>query len=118
MDPKTNFFVLPEEEEKDTRPREDHLAYIFGYVDKTVRPEGTLSRAEAEAFLNRVFNRVADDVAIQGFEGSIKKFTDLDIRSWWYYELVEATNSHELVRRNGKDAMDRAFEDWTRLLNQ
>lgn len=234
--PKISFFVLPEEEEKDTRPREDHLAYIFGYVDKTVRPEGTLtraeaaamvtrlgkldlsdtskadypdlrdkawylgninaalragmldtdekgnlrpdqpvtraefikmvaaidkagegkapftdiaghkyekeinqvysnkriagysdgtfkpdaflSRAEAAAFLNRVFNRVADDVAIQGFEGSIKKFTDLDIKSWCYYELVEATNSHELVRRNGKDAMDRTFEDWTRLLNQ
>lgn len=234
--PKISFFVLPEEEEKDTRPREDHLAYIFGYVDKTVRPEGTLtraeaaamvtrlgkldlsdtskadypdlrdkawylgninaalragmldtdekgnlrpdqpvtraefikmvaaidkvgegkapftditghkyekeinqvysnkriagykdgtfkpdaflSRAEAAAFLNRVFNRVADDVAIQGFEGSIKKFTDLDIKSWCYYELVEATNSHELVRRNGKDTMDRTFEDWTRLLNQ
>ena len=234
--PKISFFVLPEGEEKDTRPREDHLAYIFGYVDKTVRPEGTLtraeaaamvtrlgkldlsdtskadypdlrdkawylgninaalragmldtdekgnlrpdqpvtraefikmvaaidktgegkapftdiaghkyekeinqvysnkriagykdgtfkpdsflSRAEAAAFLNRVFNRVADDVAIQGFEGSIKKFTDLDIKSWCYYELVEATNSHELVRRNGKDAMDRTFEDWTRLLNQ
>lgn len=233
---KISFFVLPEEEEKDTRPREDHLAYIFGYVDKTVRPEGTLtraeaaamvtrlgkldlsdtskadypdlrdkawylgninaalragmldtdekgnlrpdqpvtraefikmvaaidkagegkapftdiaghkyekeinqvysnkriagykdgtfkpdaflSRAEAAAFLNRVFNRVADDVAIQGFEGSIKKFTDLDIKSWCYYELVEATNSHELVRRSGKDAMDRTFEDWTRLLNQ
>ncbi|WP_099207869.1 S-layer homology domain-containing protein [Urinicoccus timonensis] len=236
MAPKISFFVLPEEEEKDTRPREDHLAYIFGYVDKTVRPEGTLtraeaaamvtrlgkldlsdtskadypdlrdkawylgninaalragmldtdekgnlrpdqpvtraefikmvaaidkagegkapftdiaghkyekeinqvysnkriagykdgtfkpdaflSRAEAAAFLNRVFNRVADDVAIQGFEGSIKKFTDLDIKSWCYYELVEATNSHELVRRSGKDAMDRTFEDWTRLLNQ
>lgn len=234
--PKISFFVLPEEEEKDTRPREDHLAYIFGYVDKTVRPEGTLTRAEAAAmvtrlgkldlsdtskadypdlrdkawylgninaalragmldtdekgnlrpdqpvtraefikmvaaidkagedkapftdiaghkyekeinqvysnkriagykdgtfkpdafltraeaaaFLNRVFNRVADDVAIQGFEGSIKKFTDLDIKSWCYYELVEATNSHELVRRNGQDAMDRTFEDWTRLLNQ
>ena len=234
--PKVSFFVLPEKEEKETRPREDHLAYIYGYVDKSVRPDGTLtrseaaamvtrlgkldltdtskadypdlrdkawylpninaalkagmldtddkgnlrpdepitraefikmiaaidkggegkapftdiaghkyekeinqvygnkrilgytdgtfkpdsflSRGEAAAFLNRVFNRVADDVAIQGFEDKIYKFTDLDKKVWCYYELVEATNSHELVRRGGKDHLEREFEDWTQLLNK
>lgn len=91
---------------------------ILGYTDGTFKPDSFLSRGEAAAFLNRVFNRVADDVAIQGFEDKIYKFTDLDKKVWCYYELVEATNSHELVRRGGKDHLERAFEDWTQLLNK
>lgn len=91
---------------------------ILGYTDGTFKPDSFLSRGEAAAFLNRVFNRVADDVAIQGFEDKIYKFTDLDKKVWCYYELVEATNSHELVRRGGKDSLEREFEDWTQLLNK
>ena len=91
---------------------------ILGYTDGTCKPDSFLSRGEAAAFLNRVFHRVADDVAIQGFEDKIYKFTDLDKKVWCYYELVEATNSHELVRRSGKDSLEREFEDWTQLLNK
>ena len=91
---------------------------ILGYTDGTFKPDSFLSRGEAAAFLNRVFNRVADDVAIQGFEDKIYKFTDLDKKVWCYYELVEATNSHELVRRGGKDSLEREFEDWMQLLNK
>lgn len=87
-----------------------------GYEDGTFKPDTFLSRGEAAAFLNRVFNRVADDVAIQGFENNIHQFTDLDKASWSYYELVEASNSHELFRRGGKDDLDRAFENWIRIL--
>lgn len=78
-------------------------------------PACTLTRAESAAFLNRVFNRVADDVAVEGFEARLAKFTDLQKGTWFYYELVEATNSHQLVRRGGQDDLARDYERWTNL---
>ena len=87
----------------------------MGYVDGTFKPDNTLTRAESAAFLNRVFNRVADDKAVEGFAALLAKFTDLQKGAWFYYELVEATNSHELVRRGGQDDLARAYERWTNL---
>lgn len=87
----------------------------IGYEDGSFKPDNTLTRAESAAFLNRVFNRVADDVAVGGFEACLAKFTDLQKGSWFYYELVEATNSHQLVRRGGQDDLARDYERWTNL---
>ena len=87
----------------------------LGYEDGSFKPDNTLTRAESAAFLNRVFNRVADDKAVEGFEARLAKFTDLQKGTWFYYELVEATNSHELVRRGGQDDLARAYERWTNL---
>lgn len=87
----------------------------IGYEDGTFKPDSTLTRAESAAFLNRVFNRVADDVAVGGFEARLAKFTDLQKGTWFYYELVEATNSHQLVRRGGQDDLARDYERWTNL---
>lgn len=90
---------------------------IAGYEDGTFRPDNNLTRAEAASFLNRMFNRVADDVAIRNLEDSIVKFTDLNKGDWFYYEIVEAANSHELVRRDGSDKYDRVYESWLRLID-
>ena len=87
----------------------------LGYEDGSFKPDNTLTRAESAAFLNRVFNRVADDVAVEGFEARLAKFTDLQKGTWFYYELVEATNSHELIRRGGQDDLARDYERWTNL---
>lgn len=87
----------------------------MGYEDGSFKPDSTLTRAESAAFLNRVFNRVADDVAVGGFEARLAKFTDLQKGTWFYYELVEATNSHQLVRRGGQDDLARDYERWTNL---
>ena len=87
----------------------------LGYEDGSFKPDNTLTRAESAAFLNRVFNRVADAKAVEGFEARLAKFTDLQKGAWFYYELVEATNSHELVRRGGQDDLARAYERWTNL---
>lgn len=90
---------------------------IAGYEDGTFRPDNNLTRAEAASFLNRMFNRVADDVAIRNLEDSIVKFTDLNKGDWFYYEIVEAANSHELVRREGSDKYNRLYESWLRLID-
>lgn len=87
----------------------------IGYEDGTFKPDNTLTRAESAAFLNRVFNRVADDKAVEGFEARLAKFTDLQKGTWFYYELVEATNSHQLVRRGGQDDLARDYERWSNL---
>ena len=90
---------------------------IAGYEDGTFRPDNNLTRAEAASFLNRMFNRVADDAAIRNLEDSLVKFTDLNKGDWFYYEIVEAANSHELVRRDGSDKYDRVCESWLRLID-
>ena len=90
---------------------------IAGYEDGTFRPDNNLTRAEAASFLNRMFNRVADDAAIRNLEDSIVKFTDLNKGDWFYYEIVEAANSHELVRRDESDKYDRVYESWLRLID-
>ena len=39
---------------KELNKEETHIAYIFGYPDKTVRPEGNITRAEAVVMLVRL----------------------------------------------------------------
>ncbi|MDK8276902.1 S-layer homology domain-containing protein [Peptoniphilus duerdenii] len=90
---------------------------IEGYQDGTFKPDGFLTRAEAASFLNRMFNRVADDVAIEDLVNSIIPFKDLSKNDWFYFEIVEATNTHELYRRGGSDKFERAFEKWLSVLN-
>lgn len=90
---------------------------IEGYQDGTFKPDGFLTRAEAASFLNRMFNRVADDMAIEYYVNSIIAFEDLSKNDWFYFEIVEATNTHELYRRGGSDKFERAFEKWTNVLN-
>ncbi|MBU5670190.1 S-layer homology domain-containing protein [Peptoniphilus sp. MSJ-1] len=83
-----------------------------GMSETEFNPDGNLTRAEAAAFLNRMFDRVADADAITGFENKLVKFQDLDSGKWYYYDIVEASNSHELTRRGGSDKFERHFEKW------
>ncbi len=89
---------------------------IQGYEDGSFRPDGLLTRAEAATMLNRMFNRVADEVAIRGYEKDLVYFSDLKESDWCYYEIAEAANTHKLIRREGRDIFDRVYEDWTELL--
>ncbi|WP_075967913.1 S-layer homology domain-containing protein [Neofamilia massiliensis] len=90
---------------------------IQGFEDGTFRPDDFLTRAEAATFLNRIFNRLADEISIENFRYSIIDFKDLSQSDWFYYEIVEASNSHEFIRRNKTDKYDRVYENWTKLLN-
>lgn len=90
---------------------------IEGFEDGTFRPDDFLTRAEAATFLNRIFNRLADESAIENFKGSLIDFKDLSESDWFYYEIIEAANSHEFIRRDKTDKYQRVYESWTKLLN-
>lgn len=64
-----------------------------------------------------MFNRVADAIAIEGFENSLNYFNDLKKTDWFYYEIVEASNSHELIRRDNSDKYNRTYEAWTKVFD-
>ncbi|WBW50355.1 BspA family leucine-rich repeat surface protein [Peptoniphilus equinus] len=89
---------------------------IIGYDDGTFRPDATLTRGEAVTILNRMFDRVADGVAVED-HSELKAFADLNVTDWYYYEIVEAANTHELERRGGIDAFGRQLENWTDVID-
>ena len=90
---------------------------IEGYENGSFRPDAYLTRAESAAFLNRMFNRIADKEAYAGLEDKLARFKDFDASKWYYDEMVEATNSHELTRRGkASDKFGRVYEKWTRIL--
>ncbi|WBW50267.1 BspA family leucine-rich repeat surface protein [Peptoniphilus equinus] len=90
---------------------------IEGYDDGTFRPEAKLTRAEAAAMLNRLYNRVADeDALMDGYEAHITPYTDVSKGAWYYYDLLESTTTHTLVRRDAKDEYGRTKETWRRIV--
>lgn len=78
--------------------------WVQGYEDGTFRPDQPITRAEAMTIINRMLGRGASKGYI--CKGAVR-YTDNDPGSWYYYEILEATNDHEY--RNA-----RPFEQWIR----
>ena len=87
---------------------------IAGYPDGTFRPDAPITRAEIVTILNNFYDRKADEKSLEGIEnlGLLKHFTDLNENHWAYYEIMEAANSHECIRRNENGIV----ENWIRLI--
>ena len=83
---------------------------ILGYPDGTFRPDAHITRCEAAVILNKIFERNFDNMSLLKCKNPqmIKYFIDLDASFWGYYELVEATNTHEYIRRT----QNRVEENW------
>ena len=83
--------------------------WISGYSDNTFRPNQLITRAEAMTIINRVLNRgVNEESELLNF----KSFPDNLPTDWFYYEVIEATNSHIYIGT-------RPSEDWIDIrLNQ
>ncbi len=81
----------------------DHWAYryiatatqkgwVSGMGDGIFCPERPITRAEAMAIFNRILNRgVNENSIIDGY----KFWADNQPGTWYYYEVIEATTSHE-----------------------
>ena len=78
--------------------------WVQGYEDGTFRPDQPITRAEAMTIINRMLGRGVS----KGYvcKGAVR-YPDNEVGSWYYYEVLEATNDHEY--RNA-----RPFEQWIR----
>ena len=87
---------------------------ITGYPDGLFRPDANITRAEAAVILNKIFERNFDNLSLLKCKNALmlKRFIDLDETFWGYNDMVEATNTHEYVRRYKEDMMKRLEEDW------
>ena len=83
---------------------------ILGYPDGTFRPDSHITRCEAAVILNKIFERNFDNMSLLKCKNPqmIKYFTDLYNDFWGYNEMVEATNTHEYIRRT----KGRVEENW------
>ena len=87
---------------------------ITGYPDGLFRPDANITRAEAAVILNKIFERNYDNLSLLKCKNPqmIKRFTDLNESFWGWNDMVEATNTHEYVRRYKDQIMKRLEEDW------
>ena len=67
---------------------EDHVAYIIGYPDGTVRPDGPITRAEATT----IFFRLLTDEAREKYWCQVNGYTDVPYESWFNNAISTLSN--------------------------
>ncbi len=82
--------------------------WVTGYPDGSYKPEQAITRAEAMTLINRVLNRAVDK---EGLLAEAKQWPDNLESEWYYFAVLEATNSHDYERRVPGEVM----ENWTAL---
>lgn len=76
---------------------------VKGYPDKTFRPDGKVTRAEAVAMLNRLYKKTLTAYEIEKNMSKLKTFEDVKISHWAYKEILSAMN-YEFVKSAGDDS--------------
>ena len=82
--------------------------WITGYTNGTFGPNNTITRAEVTAIVNRMLSRSADEDFVDDNAAELVRFNDVSDTYWAYYDIMEATNSHEYE-------WDNNAEEWTDL---
>lgn len=74
-------------------PVEEHIhkAYLFGYPDNTIRPDGDMTRAEAAAMLSRLMELPTE-------ETTPPRFTDTNSPGAWYHQVINAVVKAGLMK--------------------
>lgn len=89
------------------------LGWIKGYTDGTFRPKNNITRAEAMTLVNRVLERGVDE---EGLAEDAIQWADNKPGDWYYYDVQEATNSHEYARTDKPiDGQSFCYEEWIKL---
>lgn len=87
--------------------------WVNGYPDGTFRPERLITRAEAMKLINYVLKRAVDE---PGILAAAKQWSDNPKDKWYYFHVLEATNSH-FYERTFNQVSDTNFfmEKWTEM---
>ena len=82
--------------------------WVGGYPDGTFRPQNEITRAEAMTMVNNILERLVDQ---EGLLAEARQWPDNEKDSWYYFTVLEATNSHDYTRRSEGNLV----ENWTAL---
>ena len=77
--------------------------WINGYADGTFRPNETITRAEVAAIVNRMLGRSADGTYVDAHANELTQFTDVSPYYWAYYDIMEAANAHDHIKKDGTE---------------
>ena len=77
--------------------------WINGYADGTFRPNETITRAEVAAIVNRMLGRSADRTYVDAHANELTQFTDVSPYYWAYYDIMEAANAHDHIKKDGTE---------------
>ena len=92
---------------------------IAGYPDSTFRPNNNITRAEAVTVLNKLFDRSVNENGLAAVRADIVPFVDVMANHWAYFQIVEASNTHEFYRtEQGKvdETWDKLLQTWKQAL--
>ena len=92
---------------KDYILKASSAGWVNGYEDGTFAPEKYITRAEVMTIINRMLTRYVD---AEGLHVDTKLWADMDGTEWYYFNVLEATNAHNYVRRE-----DGKLEKWTEI---
>lgn len=71
----------------------DHIAYISGYPDGTVRPEANITRAEVAT----IFYRLLNEETRERYRTTTHSFVDVDTDAWYNLPIATLANMGILV---------------------
>ena len=85
------FYTIPSYDSVPLAFLEEHIQYIFGYPDGTVRPDNSITRAEAAVIFHRLLTGYDNDNSV-----IVSTFTDLG-GSEWYYQSVAFLEKNGII---------------------
>lgn len=83
---------------------------IAGYPDGSFKPDNAITRAETARILNSLFDRKVDSKGLDKVVDDIRLYRDLDKNHWAYYEIMEASHTHQYERAGSGP------ENWTSII--
>ena len=83
---------------------------IAGYPDGSFRPDNAITRAETARILNSLFDRKVDSNGLAKVMDDLRLYKDLDKSHWAYYEIMEASHTHQYERAAS------GTENWTSII--
>ncbi len=73
--------------------KDEHFAYIIGYPDNTVRPQGNITREEVAA----VFYRLLESSTRDRLKVTVSDFPDVEANRWSSYHIATLANGNIIL---------------------